>query len=761
MCVNTVRPGRKCCKFKRTGSKLLSLLRTLAPSSQYTTSSCTMAAPSSSSSSSSSSAKRRKFDDERAYAASEIPAPVLSLLARSLVMHTGVERGVHDTLAEAVAVLPFTLEEAVHLLGPVADTTDSQPPFTLSHGMDPRKVFLTPMFPPLRSLSVREAVRAWVLADMLCLDAAARRLEDDLVQRYAANPSGEADWRAAFTVDGCPACDTLWERVTMMFSVLHNEWAMVELGGIPAKFGAAPTVNQATVWASEQLAASLAVLQRITTTQQGATGGMVALLLIATLKGHADDGVARAAYEALRSLGRPCYFIEGHTAALNRFTTDGDVRNVFYNAVYDTRHPGLEDVMLRCGTFRALVRVLTKYAEDSAEIKLVCCVLWAAVDSERIARVLVADGALTLMIAALNTHAASASCVKLLFRALSCIVSEDGSAGGAFINAGGIPPSIAELKRIAALDNLATSATDEDVQFYTVLRLVNSAVGDNTEPLESLVAAGIIPLLLCSVKRFLSFNRSSNRSCDFYPLMQLLDRLAQRPAVAALLTPAVFIPYLLAVLTPPYDEYTDVRGLFYDPKTHCCSALYHLALIPANRSFIITARTAFDGNFYAVQQLLIHVLTIGYAGGQAARWACATLALLTTDSDAFRAAVVAADGLPAILGVLCHHAGNAKAVTAATDALRVIASAATSAARVALAASLGGALALLAPPSSPSAAAGVGAAGDVAAVAAAAAVGAAAVTGLAGADEAPAAAAAAGGGAAADVGADAEGNGGE
>ena len=76
------------------------------------------------------------------------------------------------------------------------------------------------MCPGLRTLSVPDAARSWVLVDMLCLDTT-RRIENDLVQCYAENPSAEGDWRAALTVDGCPACDALWELVTGKYSAVR------------------------------------------------------------------------------------------------------------------------------------------------------------------------------------------------------------------------------------------------------------------------------------------------------------------------------------------------------------------------------------------------------------------------------------------------------------------------------------------------------------------------------------------------------------
>ena len=149
-------------------------------------------------------ASTRQVNDERTYHAGELPAPVLSLLTQSLVIHSGSERAVYATLAEAVAVLPISAADAVRLLGPVAASGEVAPPFTMGAGSDATMLFLTPMFPALRELSVRDAVRAWVLVDLLCLAAPARRLEHDLIQRYAEDPSAEGDWRAAFTVEAAP-----------------------------------------------------------------------------------------------------------------------------------------------------------------------------------------------------------------------------------------------------------------------------------------------------------------------------------------------------------------------------------------------------------------------------------------------------------------------------------------------------------------------------------------------------------------------------
>ena len=118
---------------------------------------------------------------------------------------TRARRG-FTALAEAL-VLPFGDADTVRYLSVLAETVGVTPPFLVNDG-SADLFFLAPAYPALRALSVRDAARAWVLVDMLCLNVA-RVLEEDLVQRYAENPSAEADWRGALTVDGWSRRSTL------------------------------------------------------------------------------------------------------------------------------------------------------------------------------------------------------------------------------------------------------------------------------------------------------------------------------------------------------------------------------------------------------------------------------------------------------------------------------------------------------------------------------------------------------------------------
>ena len=251
-----------------------------------------MAAPSSAAAVS--GAKRRKLDEKRTYVSGEIPAPVLSLLSGSLVLHTGVQPAVHDTLADAIANLPFTLEEAVHLLGPVAESGNS--PFPLP-GV---ATLLAPFYAPLRSLTVHEAVKAWVLVDFLCLPAPARRLEEDLVQRYTENSGAEADWKKSFTVDGCPACDTLWELVTKQYTTLRGTWE--DDAPLPTAFGVQPTAAQASrreAWQRGECTDLFRVMKALKDSSTAVTRTLFfAPSIDAVLNGCSDPEVVLAASDA-------------------------------------------------------------------------------------------------------------------------------------------------------------------------------------------------------------------------------------------------------------------------------------------------------------------------------------------------------------------------------------------------------------------------------------------------------------------------------
>ena len=243
----------------------------------------------------------------------EMTSAMLSLLGRSAVMHTGLERAGREAFAEALTALPFSLEEATRLLRPVSATDGDcfAPHLVLrTPGLASSALLLAPIYPALRVLSVREAARSWVIADFLCLDAAARRLEDDLVQRYVEDPGAEGDWRGALTVAGCPACDTLWELVTNAYAALRRphevqqETHFRDSDGFPFPvcFGEQPSPLQGTygpVWRRSQVACILFGVCDV----EAAYFGVSIPACVAALRHHSDNSeTVRAAVLALLTL---------------------------------------------------------------------------------------------------------------------------------------------------------------------------------------------------------------------------------------------------------------------------------------------------------------------------------------------------------------------------------------------------------------------------------------------------------------------------
>ena len=282
-----------------------------------------MAASSSSSSaaaavSSSSWLGKRRREDASCACGSELSPHLLALLSRSVVLHTGVERPIHEVFTTAISVLPFSGADAARLLAPLADAERTPAPFLL-RGVVASMLLLTPMFPALRVLSVRDAAAARLLGDLLCLDATGM-VEDDLVQRYVENPFAEADWRGALTVAGCPACDTLWAKLTASYAVLRGRWKTDVPA--PASFGASPSQEQRGLLPVWQQHESLAVLTSIGENRLGEIGfALIAPMLVATLQTSSNIATLEHVLFLLRT-DVPRYsspFFEGCGIVLARF----------------------------------------------------------------------------------------------------------------------------------------------------------------------------------------------------------------------------------------------------------------------------------------------------------------------------------------------------------------------------------------------------------------------------------------------------------
>ena len=466
---------------------------------------------------------------------SELPAALLALLSRSPVLHTGMESAGCSALTDALAVLPFSAAEVTRFLAPLVETDDvtaPPPPFTLAACNSASLVFLAPMYLTLRALTTHDAARAWVLVDMLCLDAT-RRIEDDLVQRYAENPSAEADWRAALTVDGCPACDTLWELVTKKYGALRKQW---EAGApAPAAFGAAPTAEENTGRAVWQQGLSKGVFDSFKLIPKGARahiGGFLAPVILATLRHQGDAIVLRAALRALTEIGTPERFLDGYLTALARLASDAD-------AVYETCREinnhvvlnKLHDAMCAAGAISLLLSALALHSEHGGKAVRAlaitigqlmhkspsCCVsvvaggghqLFAAALASEVEDVIFVRGliwALTrfwtlessgrsaaddipLLIAALTRHPGEQEIVVNVARALDI---NRGSAifFTAVIAAGGIPLLLAALSRHVTASKLVIA----------VSKLLLGLAGASGDGRASIVACGGIPIILAAL----------------------------------------------------------------------------------------------------------------------------------------------------------------------------------------------------------------------------------------------------------------------
>ena len=209
------------------------------------------------------------------------------------------------------------------LLRPVVETEGVVPPISLTE--TPEMVFFAPIFPALRALSVREAARAWVLLDMLCLDAT-RRIEDDLVQRYAENPDSEADWRLALTVDGCPACDTLWAKLTDSYAAFSRRWE----DGLcaPMDFGAPLSValrDDRLPWQCCNNHRTILKIYDAGKVFRKHAGGLLAPSILALLRHSDDPTVVVTALEALSLVVNKYCYLDVYVSVLARLYRDAGV----------------------------------------------------------------------------------------------------------------------------------------------------------------------------------------------------------------------------------------------------------------------------------------------------------------------------------------------------------------------------------------------------------------------------------------------------
>ena len=160
-------------------------------------------------------AKRRKLPAASAASSSSVD-PALALMASSLVLCTpDVERALRDALAAAVERIGISVEAATRMISLLADARAAAP-LGFPDEYFAQLVYLAPIHPSLRALSVTEIAAAWEVCDYLYL--CAHPFEEDLVQRYFDDPAclPGSDWRAAIGTAAHPAREMLWDQLSSL-----------------------------------------------------------------------------------------------------------------------------------------------------------------------------------------------------------------------------------------------------------------------------------------------------------------------------------------------------------------------------------------------------------------------------------------------------------------------------------------------------------------------------------------------------------------
>ena len=316
-------------------------------------------------------------------AVSELPPVLLALLGGSEVLHTGSERAVRDTLTEALTTLPFDGPTALRMLAPVAATEGARPHVdSRASKKAATQLLLGPLYPALRALTVREAASAWVLVDFLCLGEAARRLEEDIVQRFMESPGAEADWRSALYVDGCPACDTLWAQVTALYSALRSQWA--DGVPMPTSFGANTTAakrEKCVIWRRRTC---VSAFKAISKSDLGAFAGSLIPLCMVALHHSVDFPVIECALAALGALTSNASLATGCVLILRRFAVvDVDVVIVVSTLLLQAMHPPeheevevvVSDEFIKEGGLALLMSALAHFSADAHAAYYMCFAL--------------------------------------------------------------------------------------------------------------------------------------------------------------------------------------------------------------------------------------------------------------------------------------------------------------------------------------------------------------------------------------------------
>ena len=159
-------------------------------------------------------ADRKLTRENDGTAAADLSPALRALFGTSDILSTAeVQDAMRSALADATAILSMTDAEAIRLLTPLAACVPTV--------CDPFALFLKPMHPALRVLSLADAAAGARLADFLLVDKKlAECFEQDIVQRYAEDPGAVPDWKAALS----PGGDALFDRLVSRYAAIASAW---------------------------------------------------------------------------------------------------------------------------------------------------------------------------------------------------------------------------------------------------------------------------------------------------------------------------------------------------------------------------------------------------------------------------------------------------------------------------------------------------------------------------------------------------------
>ena len=445
------------------------------------------------------------------------------------------------------------------------------------------------------------------MVDFLCLGAAARRLEEDILQRFMESPGAEADRRSALNVDGCPACDTLWAQVMALYSALRSQWA--DGVPMPASFGADTTAAKRKKCALWRRRTCVSAFQAITTTDLGAFAGSLIPLCFVTLHHSVDAPVIGAALAALGSLTSNASLATGCVIALRRFATvDVDVvvavSTVLFQAVHATaEHEEVEvvisDEFSEEGGLALLMSALARFSSDADAVQSICTALYYLADDHE---AFVEAGAPELLSALLHCHVNSPAVVSIVCSTLGLGIQDSSLS---FVRADGIPNLLAALTAhreerilVEEICGVLAIAYRTDGGCGTVIGAAGAALlvsvairysgvrstacavlyaiagaavcEANQAPL---VAVGVIPLAIAAAGRHAAHDADDPSDSVVRAAANVFRELARSADTREVLVAAGVIPVLVGSLPSQYIR----KGSWWFPFKAICESLLALA----------------------------------------------------------------------------------------------------------------------------------------------------------------------------------------